>query len=220
MPGAFELTTYGDGRPKRVDWKTRAALEAAEHLLDYPLTIVQGSYNSGGVSASAGTHDGGGVVDLLSWDWQRKVRALRTVGFAAWYRPPVRGLWGPHIHAVLIDHGKLAPVAARQVIAYRGGRDGLRSNLPDRFWRPSPIPVFHYPPKNPAPTPARREARRTTAPTAGAPSHRTGRWTGSTPATSRAARSTSRPPRPPGCAGGTSRPPRATRSRTRRTASA
>ena len=170
MPGPFELTTFGDGTPKRVDWKTRAALEEAQALLGYPLTVVQGSYNHGGVSASAGTHDGGGVVDLLAWDWQRKVKALRKVGFAAWYRPPVRGLWGPHIHAVLIDHGKLAPVAARQVTAYRNGRDGLRSNLPDRFWRPSPIPVFHYPPaaatgghspRPPAPRPA-------TAPAAGA----------------------------------------------------
>ena len=170
MPGPYEITAFGDGNAKRVDWKTRAALEQAQALLGYPLTVVQGSYNSGGVSASAGTHDGGGVVDLLAWDWQRKVRALRTVGFAAWYRAPVRGLWGAHIHAVLIDHGKLAPVAARQVIAYRKGRDGLRSNLVDRFWRPSPIPVFEYPPKRPAPAPApaRSKSRPATAPTTGA----------------------------------------------------
>ena len=146
MPGPFELTTFGDGTPKRVDWKTRAALEEAERRLGYRLTVVQGSYHQG-VSASAGTHDGGGVVDLLAWDWQHKVRVLRSIGFAAWYRPPVRGLWGAHIHAVLIDHGKLAPVAARQVAAYRAGRDGLKSNLVDRFPRPDPIPVFHYPPK-------------------------------------------------------------------------
>jgi GH25 family lysozyme M1 (1,4-beta-N-acetylmuramidase) len=147
MRGPFELTTFGDGTPKRVDWKTRAALEEAERRLGYRLTVVQGSYNRGGVSASAGTHDGGGVVDLLAWDWQRKVRALRSIGFAAWYRPPVRGLWGAHIHAVLVDHGRLAPVAARQVAAYRAGRDGLRSNATDRFWRPSPVPVFGYPPR-------------------------------------------------------------------------
>ena len=165
MPGPYELTTFGDGNPKRVDWKTRAALEEAERRLGYPLTIVQGSYNRGGVSASAGTHDGGGVVDLLAWDWQRKVRVLRSIGFAAWYRPPVRGLWGAHIHAVLIDHGRLAPVAARQVTAYRAGRDGLRSNLVDRSWRPSPIPVFHYPPKRPPAAPDRPEhVRRPTVP--------------------------------------------------------
>lgn len=146
LPGAFEQTTFGDGTPKKVDWKTRAALEEAERRLDYPLTIVQGSYNAGGVSASAGTHDGGGVVDLLAWDWQRKVRVLRAIGFAAWYRPAIPGLWGAHIHAVLIDHGRLAPSAARQVTAYRSGRDGLASNRTDPFWRPDPIPVFRYPP--------------------------------------------------------------------------
>ncbi|WP_372728201.1 GH25 family lysozyme [Nocardioides sp.] len=146
MPGPFELTTFGDVGPKRVDWKTRAALAEAERRLGYPLTIVQGSYNRGGVAASGGTHDGGGVVDLKSWDWQRKVRVLRSIGFAAWYRPTVSGLWGAHIHAVLIDHGRLSSSAANQVAAYRAGRDGLRSNAPDTFWRPSPVPVFAYPP--------------------------------------------------------------------------
>ena len=101
--------------------------------LGYPLTVVQGSYNHGGVSASAGTHDGGGVVDLLAWDWQRKVRVLRKIGFAAWYRPPVSGLWGAHIHAVLIDHGKLvAGRRPRQVIAYRAGATGSRATWPTR----------------------------------------------------------------------------------------
>lgn len=147
LPGPFELTTFGDQTPKKVDWKTRAALEVAERRLGYPLTVVQGSYNAGGVSQSAGTHDGGGVVDLLAWDWQRKVRVLRSIGFAAWYRPAIKGLWGAHIHAVMIDHGRLSASAAQQVAAYRGGRDGLKSNLVDTFWRPSPIPVFDYRPK-------------------------------------------------------------------------
>jgi GH25 family lysozyme M1 (1,4-beta-N-acetylmuramidase) len=144
LPGPFELTTFGDGTPKKVDWKTRAALEEVERRLDYRLTVVQGSYNAGTVSASAGTHDGGGVVDLLAWDWKQKVRVLRATGFAAWYRPTVKGLWGEHIHAVLIDHGRLSPSAARQVGAYRAGRDGLKSNRADPFWRPDPIPVFDY----------------------------------------------------------------------------
>ena len=146
MPGPFELTEFGDSNPKTVDWKTRAALEEAERRLGYRLTVVQGSYNGGGVSASAGTHDRGGVVDLLAWDWKRKVRVLRAVGFAAWYRPAVSGLWGAHIHAVLIDHGRLADSAGRQVEAYRNRRDGLKGNRLDTFWRPKPIPVFGYPP--------------------------------------------------------------------------
>ena len=157
LPGPFQLTTFGDQAPKKVDWKTRAALEIAERRLGYPLTVVQGSYNAGGVSQSAGTHDGGGVVDLLAWDWQRKVRVLRSIGFAAWHRPAIKGLWGAHIHAVMIDHGKLSASAANQVAAYRAGRDGLKSNLVDNFWRPAPIPVFKYPPEpaaGPAPDPA------------------------------------------------------------------
>ena len=153
-PEPFELTMFGDGQAKRVDWKTRAALEEAERQLGYPLTLAQGSYNGSPDSDSPGTHDGGGVIDLPAWDWQRKVRALRSVGFAAWYRPAVKGLWEAHIHAVLIDHGRLAPVAAGQVAGYRAGRDGLKSNRPDEFWRPSPIPVFRYPPNHPPTTSA------------------------------------------------------------------
>ncbi len=103
------------------------------------------------MGASAGTHDGGGVVDLIPFDWQRKVRVLRSIGFAAWHRPAISGLWNEHIHAVLIDHGRLSPPAKNQVIAYLNGRDGLKSNLPDTFWRPSPIPRFHYPPQENAP---------------------------------------------------------------------
>lgn len=128
MPDPYAKTTR-DG--KTLDLLTLGALERAEKRLGYALTITQGSYNAGGVSASAGTHDGGGVVDLMPWDWQNKVTALRAVGFAAWYRPAIPGLWPSHIHAVLIGHGKLAPAAARQVDAYLGRRDGLKSNAPD-----------------------------------------------------------------------------------------
>ena len=116
---------------KTVDALTDRALKAAEKILGYDLTIVQGSYNAGGVGASAGTHDGGGVVDLLPWDWQRKVRALRRVGFAAWHRTPAQGPWGEHIHAVLIGNTKLSPSAQRQVTAYLAGRNGLANNGKD-----------------------------------------------------------------------------------------
>ena len=129
MPGPFELTTFGDGTPKRVDWKTRAALEEAQALLGYPLTVVQGSYHQG-VSASAGTHDGGGVVDLLAWDWQRKVKALRKVGFAAWYRPPVARPLGP-------AHPR-RPDRPRQA---RAGRRPAGDRLPQRARRPEEQPA-------------------------------------------------------------------------------
>lgn len=131
MPRPYQLTTY-DGR--RVDWLTRAALEDVAHVLGYSdgkLTLHQGSYNAGRVSASAGTHDGGGVIDLAPYDHARKVRELRRHGFAAWFRPAIPGLWGAHIHAVQIGNRKLAPSAARQVEAYLAGRNGLASNGPD-----------------------------------------------------------------------------------------
>ena len=38
--------------------------------------------------------------------------------------------------------------------SYRAGRDGLKGNRVDTFWRPSPIPVFEYPPPERGPTPA------------------------------------------------------------------
>ena len=142
----YELTTH-DG--KTVDRMTKQALEKAERRLGYPLTIVQGSYNAGRVSQSAGTHDGGGVVDLAAWDWERKVRVLREIGFAAWHRTPAQGPWGEHIHAVLIGNDKAAPSALRQVGAYKRGRNGLASNGVDDFWRPKTIKPYVYKPPPP-----------------------------------------------------------------------
>lgn len=124
----YDLTTH-DGNT--VDWLTHLALLAVEERLGYPLTISQGSYNAGGVGASAGTHDGGGVVDGPAYDVARKVRELRRVGFAAWHRPAIPGLWPDHWHAVLIGNRKLSPAARAQVAAYLAGRNGLADNGPD-----------------------------------------------------------------------------------------
>lgn len=131
-PRPYDLTTH-DG--KTVDWLTKAALMKAERLLGYELSITQGSYNAGGVSASAGTHDGGGAVDLPAWDWQRKVAALRLSGFAAWHRAELhrdgRKVWGEHIHAILFGNAKLSGDAIDQVEEFRAGGDGLVGDLPD-----------------------------------------------------------------------------------------
>lgn len=125
MPRPYDRTTYGG---RTVDWLTRVALEFAAELLGYDLTIAQGSYNAGGVAASGGTHDGGGVVDLDPYQWRRKVRVLRMVGFAAWYRPAIPHLWGAHIHAVLIGNRRLSAAARAQVTEYLAGYDGLAGN--------------------------------------------------------------------------------------------
>lgn len=147
MDDRYDKVLFGDsGSSKKVvDKYTAAALEEAERRLGYTLTIVQGSYNAGGVSASSGTHDGGGTVDLTAHDHERKVRVLRSIGFAVWYRPAIKGLWNAHCHAVLIGNAKLAPAAARQVESYRRGRDGLKGDNVDPTWRPNPIPQFKYP---------------------------------------------------------------------------
>lgn len=128
MPDPYAIVLR-DG--KKVDALTDAALKRAEKILGRKINVVQGSYNAGGVSASAGTHDGGGVIDCPAWEHDATVTALRAVGFAAWYRPAIPGLWSAHVHAVLIGHGKLAPVAFRQVQAYLARRDGLKDNGPD-----------------------------------------------------------------------------------------
>ena len=80
--------------------RTRAMLSYAQDLYggEIQLTdsaIAQGSYSTG-VSASLGTHDGGGGVDLsvlrqgtytVLWDDIEPVlHALRVAGFAAWLR--------------------------------------------------------------------------------------------------------------------------------------
>jgi hypothetical protein len=122
-----------------------------------PLTVLQGSYQAldgkaNDVSASAGTHDGGGVIDLAPWDWENKVRKLRAVGFAAWHRTKIPGVWDEHIHAVLIGNKKLAPSAAKQVVDFLATppRDGLAGHAVDNSWHPSPPVVFQMP-QPPAP---------------------------------------------------------------------
>ncbi|MDR7253695.1 hypothetical protein J2X46_002685 [Nocardioides sp. BE266] len=116
---------------KVLDALTLGAIKRAEAILGRKIPIVQGSYNAGGVAASAGTHDFGGVFDTIAGGHDDAVKALRAVGFAAWYRPTLPGVWSAHCHAVLIGHGRLAPAAARQVQAYLARRDGLVSNAID-----------------------------------------------------------------------------------------
>lgn len=128
-------TTY-DGHA--VNARTAAMLHAASHRLGAGchLGITQGSYNVGGVGASAGTHDGGGAADLdmgrlCGKRTRRVVRALRIVGFAAWHRTAIPGVWGEHIHAIAISDPDLAPAAQDQVWDYYTHHDGLAGNGPD-----------------------------------------------------------------------------------------
>lgn len=142
-PDPFTRVTY---HGKLMDNKTRVGLQVVERDLGYPLTIVQGCY-SYAVGASAGTHGGGGVVDLAPYDHERKVRKLKARGWAAWYRPTIPGLWNGHVHAVMIDHGRLSGEARDQVAEYLGTPpgDGLKGDGVDPSpWRPDPPVVFDY----------------------------------------------------------------------------
>ncbi len=152
LPGRTSLTRLGEGqfsvvRPLSVgarttlqgypiNTRTKAMLEAAQSRCRLNLVVEQGSYSPAADPTSAGTHDGGGALDL---DAERltqpqraaAVTALRQVGFAAWLRTPTQGNWPLHIHAVAISDTDLSVPAQKQVGAYYEGRNGLANNQPD-----------------------------------------------------------------------------------------
>jgi hypothetical protein len=86
------------------------------------------------VAASAGTHAGGGVVDLVPAS-NPNVGALRAVGFAAWNRGAAWGSpsFSPHIHAVALGDPTVSPGAANQVMSYLAGGNGLADGGPDNY---------------------------------------------------------------------------------------
>jgi LysM repeat protein len=117
----YRRVTFGG---KTVNVRTKVMLEAAGVT-----SLSQGSYNAGGVAASAGTHDGGGVVDIPSSS-TTLLKKLREVGFAAWIRTPAEG-FSYHIHACAIGDREMSSVARNQVKSYFNGRNGLANNGPD-----------------------------------------------------------------------------------------
>lgn len=124
---------------KTINIRTRDMLREAQRLSGgMTINLSQGSYNRG-VSASAGTHDGGGVVDISSSS-TTLVQALRRAGFAAWIRTPAQG-FSYHIHACAIGDREMASGAKNQVQAYFNGRDGLARNGADTN-PPRPWPAW------------------------------------------------------------------------------
>lgn len=138
--------------------RTEAMLEHAQALYggehDFVLAITQGSHNPG-VSASFGTHDGGGAVDiavrdLTNWhnvlydDLDAMIDALRRAGFAAWVR--YEGDLYPdspiHIHAIAIGDADLSAAARLQLDGPAGyflGYDGLPVDPPQADRHGGPI---------------------------------------------------------------------------------
>lgn len=106
------------------------SLEMAEKVSGIEMSPSQGGYNNGGVAASAGTHDGSGALDVICRGWtsskrNKLLKALREVGWAAWYRTEAQGFI-PHIHAIMIGDPDASAGAKYQVSEYRAGRNGLR----------------------------------------------------------------------------------------------
>jgi peptidoglycan hydrolase-like protein with peptidoglycan-binding domain len=153
LPGTTSLTKLGQGRfnvtyaigpGSRIDTgggiiintRTRDMLAEAQRLLNRTLPLSQGSYNPGGDPTSAGTHDGGGVVDIAVDGMTASTRTavakvLRQVGFAAWVRNPSQGDWPWHIHAVAISDTDLSTQAQNQVGDYYLGMNGLANQGAD-----------------------------------------------------------------------------------------
>ncbi len=121
---------------KTVNKRTYDMIVEADAMVAHSIVISQGSYNAGGVAASAGTHDGGGSIDVsvsaltTTQRWET-VKALRAVGFAAWLRTPEQGDWPFHIHAIAIGDTDLASGARNQVADYYVGKNGLASHAAD-----------------------------------------------------------------------------------------
>jgi peptidoglycan hydrolase-like protein with peptidoglycan-binding domain len=108
---------------------------------DLLVSPTQGSYTTE-TSGSAGTHAGGGVVDIRIRNLnasQRKtlLTEMRRVGFAAWNRTASQGFNADHCHAVAVqpggkdDKGVLSTSAHNQVIDYYEDRNGLANDHED-----------------------------------------------------------------------------------------
>lgn len=122
-------------RGHTLDRITVAAIVDAEHKLPAAdqFNITQGSY-AGGFGPSAGTHDGGGVFDAIPKDVAQARRwesALRSVGFMAYVRMPIAGLWPLHVHAGLIGNRKASAALRAQFAEYLLGGDALVGSAPD-----------------------------------------------------------------------------------------
>lgn len=116
-----------------LDERTAAYFDAVNSAMPGGVVIIQGSYSKS-VSASAGTHDGPGALDLKPADPNKRNTAgykqLETIarqrGGAAWFRPWANNY---HVHIIVIGTPGLPSISAKQITSYLNGRDGLVSNL-------------------------------------------------------------------------------------------
>jgi hypothetical protein len=145
---AYDRVTY---RGVTLNKRTAAAVIQAQRLYGRAFnSIPQGSYHAT-TSQSAGTHDGGGAIDVFDSDLDAVQRVMRKVGFAAWHRTLLPGVWDPHCHAIMLGDKEMSSEARQQVTDYSNYIDGLAGHdTPDNTWHPfpkgdNPKPVFDYP---------------------------------------------------------------------------
>ncbi len=129
-------------RGVRMNRRTVALIRRAESVMvdhfdhrKFQFSLTQGSYNTG-VGLSAGTHDGGGALDIRVGGYSKTVvddmvRSLRIAGFAAWSRGRGYDTFDPHIHGIAIGDKEASGGAKSQVVAYGNGRNGLSGNAVD-----------------------------------------------------------------------------------------
>lgn len=110
--------------------------------------VIQGSYIKDD-PAHSGVYAGGGVVDIAPKnevevairynEIPTLIRALRTAGFAAWFREAGEMYEGSpaHIHAVAIGDRKLSPAARKELIGEQGYFRGF-SGISDEDGAPKP----------------------------------------------------------------------------------
>ncbi len=135
-PADYRIVSF---RGVRMNVRTRVMIERAEKYMkqmgiNSKLVLTQGSYSTS-VSASAGTHAGGGALDISIRQYStgtadKVVKALRMAGFAAWRRRTAEG-FSPHIHAIAIGDKRASQSAKNQVAAYFRGQDALRAGRKD-----------------------------------------------------------------------------------------
>lgn len=136
-PDDYSKKTVGNNL---ISKRTAFMIKQAEDYSGIKLTIAQGSYCTeapqGCAGASAGTHNGGGVVDFSVAGLSNKqindvIKGLREAGFAAWYRGGSAWAGNLHIHAVAIGDKEIDPAAKPQIQNYLDGLDGLAGNNKD-----------------------------------------------------------------------------------------
>ena len=107
------------------------------------ITLTQGGYNKGGVAASAGTHDGGGVCGhrrVQREQAHQGVPAARCGHVASSDDCPACGR--PTCHGIVCGDGTASAGAKAQVNEYYAGRNGLANRAKDDGWRLGVLPIL------------------------------------------------------------------------------